>query len=553
MIISSKDIKNNTVYEADICIIGSGPAGISIALEFLDTNHSVIIITGGVERETAANQDLNKGFSNPSNSHEPLEENRRRAFGGSSIAWGGRCIPFDEIDFEKRDWIPDSGWPFGYAEIEPYYKTASKLCDIGKFDFDAKTSFPYNPQKEILVGIDNENIISTKLERWSTPVNFAKRYHSDLSNASNIRVLLNTHLTQISTAGQNGEYVSYIMVRSSKKTITVKAVNYIMACGGIETPRLLLASKNKHHPDGIGNNNDIVGRYYMSHFSGVHLKLAPKNRKNIILDFERDSEKVYCRRRWSITEQFQSEKKIGNIIFFLLNVNDPEGHRDVLFSITYVIKFLLTIMKERELKKIILNKSVLLEHSKIIACEGWKKIPEILIIAIKRFQKRRLPFVLPNRNIPYYGLYYQAEQVPCRESRIRLATDDTDAFGTPRAIAEYKADKLDTKTILDAHRLFFKQYQKAGLGEIYFDEKKLVQQIEQKTEKFNSAAHYIGTTRMNLNPKKGVVDENCKVHGINNLFIAGSSVFPTGSHVNPTLTLVALAVRLGKHLKTGFL
>jgi choline dehydrogenase-like flavoprotein len=549
MLVFAQNIENNAVYEADLCIIGSGPAAISIALEFLKTNVSVVMLTGGVEREISFNQDLHRGFSSPAGSHEPLEENRRRAFGGASVAWGGRCIPLDEIDFKHRDWVADSGWPFDYKEIAPYYEAASALCDIGVFDFDALSTFPSNPQKEILEGMDNENIISSRLERWSTPVNFAKRYRSELETASNIKVLLNTHLTNIDT-DENGESVSYIIACVGEKMITVKASNYVLACGGIETPRLLLASKNAKHPYGIGNNNDVVGRYYMAHFGGIHSKVAPTNREKIIFNFERDKEQVYCRRRWWVTDKFQKEKKIGNIIFFLLHSQDQEGHRDVLFSITFLVKFFLSILKERSFKKAKEHKVALWEHGKIVMYEGWKQLPSIILIAFKRFQKRRLPMVLPNRNSPYLGLYYQAEQTPCRESRVRLSNEVKDAMGVPRVIVEFKSNELDKKTIVEAHKLFVEQYKKADLGVIHFDESKLLEQIENKTKHFNSAAHHIGTTRMSVNAKKGVVDVNCKVHGIDNLYIAGSSIFPTGGHINPTLTLVALAVRLGKHLKT---
>ena len=551
MIIEAKQIIENTCFEADICIIGSGPAGISLALEMQKSNKKIIILTGGVAHETAANQDFNKGFAFPKGSHEPLEENRRRAFGGTSLVWGGRCIPFDPIDFEERSWIPYSGWPINYDELVPYYKKASLLCKSGTFEYDVSNSFKHLKGNEIIEGIDNEDIVSSKLERWSTPVNFAKDYFEILKESTNIEVLLDTHLISIATEN-GGDAVTSIIAKAEKKIITIKATTYVLACGGIENPRLLLASKSEFHPNGIGNNNDVVGRYYMSHFFGIYAGLAPINRINIVYDFERDQEGVYCRRRWAITKKAQNERKMGNGIFFLHQANNQDGHRNPLFSIVFVTKFILSLFAEKSITKAkqkwLKSKSDISSHLSVIVKDGWKQLPAIIKIASKRFQKRRLPFVLPSVKSNKLGLYFQTEHFPNPKSRISIVENELDLVGIPRVSVNINFTDIDKKTIVEAHRIFVNRYLKAGIGAIYFNEKGLINFIEEKINTFNSSAHHLGTTRMSESPRLGVVDKNCKVHGINNLYIAGSSVFPTGSHVNPTLTIVALAVRLGDYL-----
>lgn len=550
MIVEAKTIENNTIFETDICIIGSGPAGISIALEMQKTNKRIIVLAGGIANETVANQDLNKGFVSPKGTHEPLEENRRRTFGGSSTVWGGRCIPFDAIDFKERSWIPNSGWPIRYDDLVEHYEKASLLCKCGIFEYDAIKQFKNLNSNEIIEGIDNQDLMSSKLERWSTPVNFAKDYLGILKTSENIQVLLDTNLISICTEKQ--DEVSSISARVDGKTIKIKACTYILACGGIENPRLLLSSRNLYYPNGIGNNNDVVGRYYMAHFLGTYIALAPTNRKNIIFDFERDLSGVYCRRRWWVTEEAQKQRKIGNAIFFLHQANNQDGHRDVLFSIVFVAKFFISLLTEKSKtllkKKWLKSKEDVYGHLNVIIKEGWKQIPTIIKITLKRFQKRRLPFVLPDINSKKLGLYFQTEHMPNSKSRITLVDNEIDALGIPRVSITINFTDLDKKTIIEAHRIFAERYTKSGIGAIHFKENELIEYIEKKIKMFNSAAHHLGTTRMSENPKFGVVDKNCKVHGINNLYIAGSSVFPTGSHVNPTLTIVALSVRLANYL-----
>ncbi len=552
MIILPSELNDNTLVETDICIIGSGAAGISIALEMLGLNKKVAILAGGTEIETVGNQDLYKGIIAREGFHEPLEENRRRAFGGTTTAWGGRCIPFDSIDFKKREWIPFSGWPYSYQDIEKYLAKATVICKAGAFNFDAVKEFP-SAGKEIIPSMDNENIISSKLERWSTPVNFAKDYLKDLTESLDIQVFIDTHLTTINTDDRK-DTVSSILAVTKNKQITIKATQYILACGGIENPRLLLASKNKSHPNGIGNDNDLVGRFYMGHLLGIFSELSPKNRKSILFDFEKDKEGVYCRRRWWVTEKAQFEKKIGNVIFFLHKNTNQDGHRDALFSFVFVAKYGLSLIKAGSIMKVkqlwIHNKKYLKEHLLIISKDGWKQIPVVLSLAKQRFQERRLPFILPSVHSKTLGLYFQAEQVPNRESRITLSETDFDVLKIPRAVVDVKFSNIDKETIIEGHKIFVETYLNSKIGDINFDLDKLNSFIEERIKNFNSAAHHLGTTRISIDPTEGVVDADCKVHGINNLFIAGSSVFPTGGHANPTLMIVALALKLADHIKS---
>jgi choline dehydrogenase-like flavoprotein len=194
------------------------------------------------------------------------------------------------------------------------------------------------------------------------------------------------------------------------------------------------------------------------------------------------------------------------------------------------------------------SKDDVLIHFKTVLKEGWVELPTIIKIAFKRFQKRRLPFVLPNINNEKLGLYFQTEHMPNADSRIILDENNVDALGIPRAKVHIEFNEMDKKTIKIAHKIFMDRYVKASVGGYLFNESGLDEFIIKKINSFNSSAHHLGTTRMSNDPLSGVVDRNCLVHGLTNLYVAGSSVFPTGGHVNPTLTIVALAIRLAEHL-----
>lgn len=541
----------NKNLTADICLIGSGPAAISLALSLNNTGLQVLMLAGGGWTESVASQDLYRGSVWPASSHEPLEENRRRQFGGTSAAWGGRCIPFEPLDFKQRDWVPASGWPFTYDELLPYYERAAELCQIGQYEFDARRAFAGNPT-EIVAGLDSAELVSYPLERWSPPVHFGKEYRAALEASPNIRVLLDAHVLALHAAAETDE-VSHVDVDVRGFRLQVRAGRFVLATGGIENARLLLASTGPRFPAGLGNQHDNVGRYYMVHLSGTYTDVKLHDKNQLWGGFERDANGVYCRRRWWFPEPAQAAHKLLNTIFFLYHANTDNGHRDVLFSTRFVAKAVLSIVGQRSVQQVISQARQVLpgarEHFVNILKNGLFEIPDLIRLGFQRLARRRLPFLMPSKHNAYWGLYFQAEQAPNRESRVCLSPTEKDAFGMPRAEVRLAFIEADIASVVEAHRVFVEQFRAQNLGEITCDEAKLRQYLRQRITAYNSASHNIGTTRMATDPRVGVVDENAKVHGVSNLYVAGSSIFPTGGHANPTLTIVAHALRLADYLK----
>jgi choline dehydrogenase-like flavoprotein len=541
------------LLEADVCICGGGPAAITVALELLPTGASVVVLVGGgANRESASDQDLNRGLIARAGSHEGLEENRRRVFGGATTVWGGRCIPFDPIDFKERSWIPHSGWPITYEQLKPYYARALGLCDAGPDDHDSRCVFPEKTAPIIPGMQDSAELESWKLERWSPPVDFGRKYQDKLAAAQNVRVYLESHILQFASTAQR-ERIDRGLAISKGRRFEVRAKVFVLATGGIENARILLCSKSELHPHGVGNDADLVGRFYQAHPHGTYASLAPRRRNPVDYNYQRDGEGVYCRRRWSITEETQRRLGIGNAIFFLDHTNPAHGHRDALFSTVFVAKAALGLMRSRtgagRAQRLRAEWPAIRKHLGTIAADGPGLAPRLTALAKARLAKdRRLPSILPSVNARYLGLYFQAEQIPNRESRITLSPDQLDEHGVPRAVVQLMFSAQDETTVLEAHRIFIGRYLAASAGDLMYDEDGLIEYVRNRFRNFNSAAHHIGTTRMASSPSQGVVDGECKVHGVENLYVAGSSVFATGSHANPTLTLVALAARLGEHL-----
>ena len=553
MIIEANRIEPNARIETDVCIIGAGAAGITLALELSRSGIDTVLLTGGQKRERPWDRDLYRGVADISRPHEPLEENRRRAFGGTTIAWGGRCIPLDPIDFERRRWIADSGWPITYIDLLPHYERAMVMCEAGPFSFEAAETFCPEIAPMIL-GFDGPEITSSRLERWSPPTNFAKRYSSELRKGTRLRVLVGGHAIHIQLRA-TGRSVEYIRAAAQPgREFLVHARFYVLAAGGLENPRLLLSSSDIH-TNGIGNSNGLVGRYYMSHMVGQPVKVNIADNGTVLrLGFDKDRSGVYCRRRFCVTPLAQTEREIGNASGELYRPPiDSVAHQDALLSATFLAHqyahawrnggiraFSARLRPDAELRR---------EHWRVIRNTRPSSAASMLGVFYKRYlAKRRLPMVGPTQSSRQHYFHYQTEHAPNPNSRVVLS-GERDAFGLPRLTVRVGFSEIDSETIVELHRLIADRLATTKTGRLVFDEAEIRSQITDQIMHFNSGAHHLGTTRMSASSASGVVDENCKCHEVDDLYVVGGSVFATSGYANPTLTIVALSERLAAHLQ----
>lgn len=547
----AREVPPGSCLQTGLCIIGGGPVAIALARQLTRAGRDVILLPGAGWEEREEDRERYRGLVDPPGSHEPLEENRRRMWGGTGTVWGGRCVPYDAIDFESRPWVSHSGWPISHQEAERHLPEAVEFCEAGQGEFDAATVFPQAP-KEILPGFDNAFWSTRNLERWSPPTNFARRYHAELRHSLRIRVLLHGQATHLQLNRDGGRLEEVRVVAQPGREFRVKARTYILACGGLENPRLLLASRDVQQ-GGIGNRYDHVGRYYQSHLFGVCGHALLHDPKRMVYDFERDPEGVYCRRRFWMTAEAQRAHLTGNMIgFFFRGLSGSALHRDAVSSAVFLAKSLLRVAKRGVggLGRFWQEEGDLLrEHIRTVWEQAPEAGPRLGRLSLERlFGRRRLPFFLPGLQTGHFPLFYQAEHAPNPESRVVLSGEDRDDLGMPRLVARIRFSKSDFHTVQTFHREFQKRIQATSLGEFRYDPDELSAQLTERSHRFNSNAHHIGTTRMSAGPTSGVADTEGRVHGVANLFLVGTSLFPTSSHANPTLLALSLSFRLAKNL-----
>jgi choline dehydrogenase-like flavoprotein len=505
----------------------------------------VAVLEAGGLKPDAEGLDALKGELADPSVHPFLHHFRVRALGGASRIWGGRCIPLDAIDFAERPWVAGSGWPFGPEALAPYYPLAQAACEAGPFDYDPASALPGRPAS-LVPGLDGETIATT-LERFSKPTDFSVRYRTILTRSANVRLLLNAPVAAVRLT-QNGATTDHLEVaRKDGRRIALRARCYVLAMGGLEVPRLLMAS-NDVRPAGIGGDHDQVGRYYMSHLaatSGTIVFNGPP--AAIPFDYETDAAGAYVRRRLWITEAAQRQAQILNTTFrtHLPDPSDPT-HGDAVLSAMYLVKDLVLYEYSRKMRDQGETWAGRARHLGNVLRQPLRLASFGLMWTQKRIlAERKLPSVVLGSKTNRYALEFHAEQAPNPDSRLTLSAE-RDRLGVPRLRADWRACEADTESLKRAYALLAGALERTGTGRLEYEPGAVVRQALKEGA---YGGHHIGAARMADDPRRGVVDADCRVHGVENLYVASSAVFPTSGQANPTLTILALAFRLVDHLK----
>ncbi|TNF76395.1 MAG: GMC family oxidoreductase [Acidobacteria bacterium] len=498
MFIDSRTVERDSVIEADLAIVGSGPAGVSIAKEFLPTGLSVVVIeSGGPEYEQEV-QDLYKGEESGDLMKEGksyLLASRRRQFGGTSNHWRGWCRPVDPETFLPRSWVPESGWPLSQEEVWSYNDRASELLLVSNFDYQSREM----EQKKKPFLFEEDSAFETAFVHVNI-TNFADAYGAELEAASNLRVFMHGNLTQILVDPEATRVEGLEVKTLDGNRFRVEAGAYVLAAGAIETPRLLLAS-NRVQKEGLGNGSDQVGRYYMDHPMVTAGALLAPNRS--------DHMRAY--------RKFRLPARKGSLRAFLLLRPEAQERYQLLKSMTVL---------------------------RPLASDQRPPLPrEIARLSYELMQTGAgRPVTEPEKT--YVGtVEIASEQVPNPESRITLG-DELDPLGMPRVKIDWRLTDQEPASILATADLLAREMGKRLRGRVY-----LAIGDGPPWDHSRWSNHPMGGTRMNPDPKVGVVDTDCKIHGVDGLYVASSSIFPVAGCSNPTQTIVALAVRLSDHLK----
>ena len=527
--------------EADLCIIGAGPAGISMARTFIGTSTSVCIVESGGLAAERVNQDLYDGTSVGSPEFDPTIS-RMRIFGGTGKLWGGGCIPFSKQDLAQRDWVPHSGWPLSYAELEPYYARARSFCGIESHDF-VDGSFLSRPSRPT-VSFDDRKLVNQIF--ISNPVRFGETYGPELEQAENIKVLLHANLLELE-AVPGGSSVRHARVRSlDGREGVIRARHFVLACGGIENARLLLLS-NSTVPQGLGNERDLVGRYFMDHPTGKLGTLVSNASHRLTRPYDRSRGNVFPEICLSDEAVGAHRLLSGRVRPVAVEGRVPKGIQalrglraawrpQVQDESAALQEQLWAAMKYTPVSTAAVNAP---KGKGMLALQLGLGMGDVA----KAFAQKLVG--MPTVKSDHVDLMGYFEQAPNPDSRVTLG-NELDSLGQRKVCVDWRLTELDWHTYRTAATIFGSELARACGGHF---------QLEPWLEgdgagpQLVGTAHHLGTTRMADDPQQGVVDRHCRVHGVDNLYVAGSSVFPTGGWAFPTFSIVALSLRLAEHLQ----
>ena len=509
MFVDARRLAAESTIETGICIIGAGAAGITLAHEIAGHRLDACVVESGALDLEAATQSLYEAES-VGLPYFPLDANRQRSFGGTTALWAGWCRPLDDLDLESRPWVPLSGWPISSRELLPYYRRAHLLCDLPPCEY-RPADWELPPGTLPLPG---EHII-TKIFRLSPPTRFGQKYREALSQADSVQVLLHANAMALD-ANDTATAVMRLRVGClSGNRFSVRARHYVLAAGGIENARLLLLSDGVQ-PSGLGNERDNVGRYFMEHmhFPAATLALSSEHGRAVAA-YARGTEGA--RPRLALAPAVQAQEQLLNHSVMLTPVHPYDR--------------LVAALARRIARRA----HPLRDRLPPAFDPGIAPGLGVLGSFTSRRAARR------------WRLHLTMEQAPNRESRVTL-TSQRDALEMPRGRLAWRTTPLDQRTAEMAPQLVGAAFARAGIGQLLLDS--VADSNRWPPPPLQGLrGHHMGTTRMSPDARHGVVDSQCRVHGIANLFIAGSSVFPTAGAGAPTLTIVALALRLADHLR----
>ena len=539
MIIDANELEDNHSIRSRVCIVGGGVAGITLALELEKQGISSIILEGGGEQYESESQLLYRG-KNLGKKYYSMDTARLRWLGGTSNHWGGNCRELDELDFETRDWVNHSGWPISKRTLDDFYLRAKAYLRLDKQrGFEAEewqSDFQELPKRSKTAKLRVTQFApETYSDQSFRGLNFATEYYEKLRSSQSITVYLHANVCEVVPAPTDGRITSIKVKNFTGSDITVLSDDYILAAGGIENARILLAS-NQVVSEGVGNQNDLVGRYFMEHLSVNFGLMTPAYKDLAYYNFfevpgkrinPKAERQVRMKGYISFDREVLEKERMLNTSVSIKRKHLPLSHSSAGYR---SLRRLIGDLKAGVFTSNIDNHlgNILTGMDDIYNGLSWK------------YFSREEPVRL-------YQLGMQVEQSPNKDSRIILSREK-DQLGVARANLDWKLTEMDYHTIRQTAKLVALEFGKTSAGRVKIS---LPDDNEKLDELILGDWHHMGTTRMSDNPKLGVTDQNCRVFGYNNLYISGSSVFPTGGHSVPTYTIIALAIRLADYIAKG--
>lgn len=488
MLSFSQQVADGSTLRADVCIVGTGPAGITVANELAGTGLKVLLLESGLLEADAKAQSLNEGES--TGIAYDTSASRLRLLGGTSNHWGGAILPLDESDFEARPWLPRSGWPITFSSLLAYYARAERVLKVeGRLTYGRWRA--NKPSSVDFLGPNFRPVIGT-----TNPVRFGTAYREMLEQAPNVTCMLDATVLELLLDGTDSSIERVLVTSMAGPRFFVRARCFVLATGGLENARLLLLS-NSRRKEGLGNAHGHVGRYFQEHVGFFQCA-------RLIFNNSSTGDRYKSSEPWfSFSEEFLTKHRLmsGNIGF-----------------------------RASEVPKISRSEKLYGRFRRWLFDEEPRPMSNVY---------------WAERDILPFDVTIDAEQSPNPDSRVTLAATK-DYLGQQRLSLNWVLSEFDRDNIIRKLRTLGTELGRLKLGGLWIRPRVL---NEKPFKTISTGAHHVGTTRMSARPEDGVVDADCRVHGIPNLFVAGSSVFPTSGRANPTFTIVALAIRTADKIK----
>jgi choline dehydrogenase-like flavoprotein len=507
----------------DLCIVGAGAAGLALAAEFLEGPGHVLVLESGLREPDEFGDALNQ-LDSVGLRHDGWRDGRVRSLGGTTRAWGGQLIPLRSSEVEARSWVAGSGWPLFLDELQPYYRRAERVLRIEGPPYDEAVWGRLGVRPP---GFDPREF-QLRFSQWAAlgRRNFAVLWRRELERSENVSVLIDATAVAVHTT-PGGEHCETVEVRSrSGRRADIRARSFVLACGGIETARLLLASPGADGR-GVANSSALVGRYFQDHVSYIAGEIEPASRRRVQDVFD--------------------PRYVGATMFSLKveptdAVMKREGWLNAMAHVAFQIPDALGWMELRRILRS-LQAGRLEFPSRDESIAMLRGSVELSRLVLTRYLAKR-------RRSPGAGnihLLVDTEQAPNSDSRVLLDTR-VDACGMPRARLEWRIGELERRTLTGFAQRVAGEFERLGLGRI-----RLAGDPDFNLRDSPGAArdifHHMGTARMSVAPGAGVTRPDLRCHDVDNLFVAGAAVFPAGGIANPTFTALALSLRLADHLK----
>jgi choline dehydrogenase-like flavoprotein len=494
MLIDIDQLRNGETLGTGVCIIGAGAAGITLARELDAARVDTCLLEAGGLVAEAESSDRYRGalFTNLNVTSDYLSASRLRYFGGTTNHWAGWCRPLDAIDFEVREWIPFSGWPFPRSALASWYRRAAEILEVEPFaelvpqSGDTTSRFP-GPRGSF----------RPVMFHMSPPVRLGAAHAEALVGSRNVRMLLGANVTELRSDPAGARVSAATLRLRGNQKVSVRAARFVLASGGIENARLLLVSRDSG-PAGLGNRNDLVGRFFMDH---------PHRSTGTVA--------VTIPEEWRTSFGFHRPPGFGCEAIRALKLDESAQRAAQMPNMDLLFR----------------DPRAPAERAVASAAEGFARLDAWAGEALAT------PWLTTLR--------LRSEPIPDPESRVTLSAERDD-LGMQRVRLDWHLSRRDADAIEAVSEVFAAELGAAGRGRV-----KVTRRGDDPMLGIGWGSHHIGTTRMHDDPKQGVVDGDGRVHGMENLFVAGSSVFPTAGVSNPTLTIVALSLRLAERVARG--